>query len=293
MKRAIGWLAIGAGAMYFLDPRSGRRRRAHARDFGTHLLRLGEDLIGKARVDATKRMQGVRATGQLHLRDAIVRRVWPPALQVGAAALGAGMLSWGTLRGGVLGRLASVGGALLAARGLVNRPLPGLLGLGDGDRGIVVEKAITVGAPIEEAFALWSRFENFPKFMDHVKEVRIHADHRDRSHWVIDAPANTAIWFDAEVVRREPPHVIEWRTLPDQSIEHAGEVRFEAVEGGTRVHVRMVYRPPAGVVGHAIGRVLGFDPKSQMDDDLLRMKSLLEHGKTRAHHHPITIDDVH
>ena len=55
----------------------------------------------------------------------------------------------------------------------------------------------------------------------------------------------------------------------------------------------MEYCPPAGVLGHAIGRLLGFDPKSRMNDALMRMKALLEKGRTRAHHVPITIRDVH
>jgi uncharacterized membrane protein len=195
----------------------------------------------------------------------------------------------------LLGRLAATGGALLAARGLVNQPVPHLIGLGADrrTRGIVVEKTITVAAPIEDVYDLWSKLENFPKFMEHVREVRIHADDHDRSHWVVDGPGNTSLWYDAEIVRRQPPHAIAWKTLPDQAIEHAGEVRFESAGDATRVHVRMEYCPPAGALGHAIGRLLGFDPKSRMNDALMRMKALLENGRTRAHHVPITIRDVH
>jgi uncharacterized membrane protein len=41
----------------------------------------------------------------------------------------------------------------------------------------------------------------------------------------------------------------------------------------------MVYNPVGGAVGHAIARLFRADPKHQMDDDLLRMKTLLETGK--------------
>jgi uncharacterized membrane protein len=41
----------------------------------------------------------------------------------------------------------------------------------------------------------------------------------------------------------------------------------------------MTYTPPAGALGHVFARLLGADPKKQMDDDLLRFKSLLETGK--------------
>lgn len=379
MKRAMLGLAAGAGLMYFYDPRSGRRRRAHVRDLARHARRVGEDLIGKARRDAANRAHGltermrhtaapagdavitarIRAQigrlvshpsaldidvrdGRVHIRgpvltheaDAVVkcvrrvagvtevvdqvarhrhpdipslqgdgsvsrggihRAMWPPVVQVGAAAVGAALFSWGALRGGLIGKLAAAGGALLAARGLVNRPVPQLFGVGGErrGRGIVVDKTIAVRAPIEDVYDLWSRVENFPKFMHHIREIRIHADDHDRSHWVIDGPGGTALWYDAEFIRRQPPHAIAWRTLPAQSIEHSGEVRFESAGDFTRVHVRMEYCPPAGVLGHAIGRLLGFDPKSRMNDDLIRMKALLENGRTRAHHVPVTIREVH
>jgi uncharacterized membrane protein len=49
--------------------------------------------------------------------------------------------------------------------------------------------------------------------------------------------------------------------------------------GHTRITVRMSYNPPAGLLAHGIASVLGVDPKTALDDDLLRFKSLLEHGK--------------
>jgi len=45
----------------------------------------------------------------------------------------------------------------------------------------------------------------------------------------------------------------------------------------------MWYRPPAGVLGHYVASLFGADPKSEMDDDMVRLKSLIEIGKTRAH----------
>jgi uncharacterized membrane protein len=62
-------------------------------------------------------------------------------------------------------------------------------------------------------------------------------------------------------------------------IRQHGIVRFQPNEdGGTRVDVRMSYFPPAGLIGHAIAKLFGADPKSKMDADLLRMKSFIETG---------------
>lgn len=44
----------------------------------------------------------------------------------------------------------------------------------------------------------------------------------------------------------------------------------------------MTYAPPAGLLGHAVASLFGVDPKSAMDEDLVRFKSLLEDGRTTA-----------
>ena len=48
--------------------------------------------------------------------------------------------------------------------------------------------------------------------------------------------------------------------------------------GGTRIRVRLSYIPPAGAFGHAVASIFGADPKSEMDADLMRMKSMIETG---------------
>jgi uncharacterized membrane protein len=63
-------------------------------------------------------------------------------------------------------------------------------------------------------------------------------------------------------------------------VEHAGTIRLQSMrEGGTRMHIRMSYNPPAGALGHVVAKLFGADPKSEMDEDLLRLKTTLESGK--------------
>ena len=38
----------------------------------------------------------------------------------------------------------------------------------------------------------------------------------------------------------------------------------------------MTYMPPAGVVGHKVAELFGVDPRQAMQDDLMRLKALLE-----------------
>jgi len=218
------------------------------------------------------------------------RESWSPAFQVAATGIGTVMFLYGWFfRGGVTGKLLGTAGGVLALRGSFNRTMPELIGRG---RGITVQKTITVHRPVEEVFELWSRLDNFPMFMEHVRDIDVEIG-GNRSRWTVDGPAGTKVEFEAEMCELVTDSVIAWKTLPNQPIDHEGRVRFEELSGGTRVHVQMTYRPPGGVIGHAIAHLLGWDPKARMDDDLVRMKALLEEGKTRAHMHRIELVDLH
>jgi uncharacterized membrane protein len=215
------------------------------------------------------------------------REMWPPAIQVGAIGAGGALAAWGLLlKRGLVGLgLGAFGGALLL-RGVINRPFARVFRRGD----IVVQKTITVHAPIARVFDVWSRLDNFPRFMEHVRAVIVDGK---RSLWRVDGPGGKVVQFESEITKLEPDRVIEWRTLPDQIFHHLGRVKFEEVADGTRVHVQLTYRPPVGMLGHAVAHILGFDPKTRMNEDLIRMKTLIEDGHTRAHGERVTLEDLH
>ena len=74
--------------------------------------------------------------------------------------------------------------------------------------------------------------------------------------------------------------MIEWSTIVGSPVEHAGTIKLDSTgDGTTRVHIRMSYNPPAGALGHVVAKLFGADPKSEMDEDLMRLKNALE--KTR------------
>jgi uncharacterized membrane protein len=222
------------------------------------------------------------------------REVWPPASRVLAIGAGGLLAGWAlATRDGLFGKgLALIGGALLA-RGVVNQPLGRIIGVGEDRRGIEINKTMTVYAPVERIFSVLSRFDELPRFLQHVRSVTIDPLDDRRSRWEVDGPAGAPIRFEAELTTFVPDRLIAWRTLPDQPIAHEGAVHFEAIDGGARLHIRMRYEPPGGALGHALSRVLGWDPKSRMDDDLVRVKALLEQGHTRAHGARVSVADLH
>lgn len=113
-------------------------------------------------------------------------------------------------------------------------------------------------------FALWTRYENFPRFMSGVREVRDHGD--GRSHWVVEGPLGAPVTWEAEITRYVPSQVLAWKSLPGSGIRNAGVIRFApSAEGGTQVDILLSYDPPAGALGHVAARLLGADPKSRIE----------------------------
>jgi uncharacterized membrane protein len=215
-----------------------------------------------------------------------------PAARLAALGCGTALAVYGGLRPGVTGTaLAAVGGAL-AARGMFDLPFRRLARYMLGREEIEVHKAIMVRAPIDRVFDVWTDLENFPRFMEHVHRIELADDDPLRARWTVDGPAGIPLRFETRITRVVKHREIAWRTLPGQPFAHAGVVRFTPCLEGTRLSVDMTYRPPGGVLGHTLAHLLGWDPKTRLDDDLVRVKALLEDGRTRAHGHRVVAGDV-
>jgi len=291
MQRS-GWLigaGVGAGLMYVLDPRQGRRRRALARDKLVSVLQRADDAIEGRAGDLANRARGIVAeTGALFRgRDAsdgavVAERVrsqhWSPTTRMLAGATGVALAARALARRTVGSSAVGLLGLGIAAGAAWNRELKHLLGAGGGRRAVDVHGVIKVAAPVEAVFDFWRRYENFPRFMANVREVR-ELD-AGRSHWTVAGPAGIPVQWEAELTQVVPNKLIAWKTLPGSTVEHAGIVRFAPNDDGTTtLNVRMSYNPPAGAVGHRVATLFGADPESELDADLARMKTLVETGR--------------
>lgn len=206
------------------------------------------------------------------------QRTWSPSTRLLSSVGGSLLTLYGMTRKGLAKPVLSTAGLALTARGVTNRDTRSLLGLGTAENGIKVQKAINIFAPINEVYQFWRNFENFPLFMNHVKEISVR---EDVSTWKVAGPAGSTVEFQSRITQDIPNDIIAWETLPDSQVRSAGFVRFdENRDGSTRVTVQMAYVPPAGVAGHAIAQLFGVDPRQAMHDDLIRLKTLLEEGKT-------------
>jgi uncharacterized membrane protein len=302
--------------MYLLDPDRGTRRRKLAGDrLGRARRRISEQLGGVTR-DARNRTAGTFAELRSRLggndaEDAIIEeRVrarlghlvsHPGAVDVAVISGEATLL--GTVLEDELDTLLSGVGRVRGVRRVWNQL--DVYGLPDGvpelqggvrrerrrRRTMDVQKTVDVAAPLEEVWALWSDFARFPRFMSHVREVRVTGP--GRSRWVVTGPLGTPVEWDAEVTDWSERERIAWQSIEGSSIETAGEVRFgRRPDGGTRLEVRMSCSPPGGALGEMVATFFGSHPRRQINDDMLRFKSLLETGRTKTGSSRVRLEDV-
>jgi uncharacterized membrane protein len=210
------------------------------------------------------------------LSSSAARESWPPALRAIATVGGSALGIAGLIRRTPAGRAMAAAGLVIAIRGIVNMPLARMTGLRADGQTISLNKTIHIAAPPDKVFDLWNKYENFPHFMSHVEEVSDLGN--GRSHWVVRGPAGARVEWTAVITESRRPEVLAWESEPDAIVLNTGRIRFEPEGNGTRVTVHMSYSPPAGVIGHAVASFLHGDPKQEMDDDLMRMKTFIETG---------------
>ena len=149
----------------------------------------------------------------------------------------------------------------------------------EDDGSIRVKKSIVINRPIEEIYNFWRDFKNLPRVMEHLESVDVTSE--KRSHWVAKGPGGKRIQWEAETIEDRPNEKIAWRSLEGSTVENSGSVRFETAAGGrgTLVRVELVYRPPAGPLGATVAKLMGREPELQVEEDLRRLKQLMEAGE--------------
>jgi len=154
----------------------------------------------------------------------------------------------------------AVGGLLLSSR------MRRMRGAGEASS---ISQSIEVDVPVSTAYNQWTQFEEFPKFMDSVEEVRQLDD--EHLHWRANVAGKTKEW-DSEITEQIPDQRIAWRSTG--GVRNAGVVSFQKLsDAKTRVTLQMDYRPES--MDEKIGDVLG-GVKYTARDNLKRFKDLIE-----------------
>lgn len=137
-----------------------------------------------------------------------------------------------------------------------------------------IEEQIEIDAPVDVVYAQWTQFEDFPRFLRNVKEVRQIDD--SRLLWTAEIAGREHSW-EAKIIEQEPNRRVAWRAT--EGLQNGGTVTFEPANGGsmTRLNVVMEYEPE-GLV-EKIGSALSVD-EGVVKADLGRFKDLIEERRT-------------
>jgi hypothetical protein len=141
----------------------------------------------------------------------------------------------------------------------------------------IVEKAIELDVPVQAAYEQWSRFEQFPNFMEGVIQVRKLSD--DRLRWTTELGGQRREW-DARIDEQIPEKRIAWHS--EEGSQNAGVVTFHRLsDDRSRIMLQLGYEPEGAieVVGDSFGLV-----SRRVQGDLERFKDYVEgrHGNGRS-----------
>jgi hypothetical protein len=129
--------------------------------------------------------------------------------------------------------------------------------------------SIEVNAPLRMVYNQWTQFEEFPRFMEGVAEVR--QEGPNRLFWKAKIAGKDKQW-EAEITEQVPDKKIAWVSI--DGTRNAGEVSFEPLElERTLITLTMEYQPE-GLLEMA-GDVLGI-PAGQVEGDLNHFREFIE-----------------
>src|ERR1700751_2645206 len=134
-----------------------------------------------------------------------------------------------------------------------------------------ITHSIEVNAPLEMVYDQWTQFEEFPRFMEGVDEVKQVG--LNQLFWKAKIAGIEKRW-EAEISEQVPNERIAWQSVG--GTPNRGAVTFAALDGfRTRVTLTMEYEPE-GLLEKA-GDVLGI-PFSEVEGDLNRFREFMEKG---------------
>lgn len=132
-----------------------------------------------------------------------------------------------------------------------------------------LEKRFEIDVPVSVAYNQWTQFEQFPEFMDGVKDVRQLDD--THVHWRASVAGVEKEW-EAEITEQVPDQLIAWRSTV--GVPNGGRVRFAELPGGrTCIDLELDYEPQNAL--EKAGDALGFVSR-KVDKTVEDFRRLLE-----------------
>jgi uncharacterized membrane protein len=132
-----------------------------------------------------------------------------------------------------------------------------------------VTESVDVAVPVRTAYDQWTQFEDFPRFMEGVEEVRQVSD--TMTHWKVGI-SGVEREFDARITEQLPDERVAWTSTNGTS--QAGVVTFHRLDDShTRVTLQLDFAPH-GVTEKAADKLGMVDRR--IKGDLQRFKNFIE-----------------
>jgi hypothetical protein len=146
---------------------------------------------------------------------------------------------------------------------------------GGKTRRLPIQRWTDVAVPVDKAYQAWTQFEEFPKFMHRVLEVK--KEDQNKIHWREKIWFSTREW-DGEITERRKNDRIAWKSV--SGTQHSGVVSFHKLDTNlTRVLVTLDFVPSGMLEKMASGMRF---VKRAVQSDLARFKAYVEFGDVRG-----------
>ena len=138
-----------------------------------------------------------------------------------------------------------------------------------------IEKSIELGVPARTAYNQWTQFEEFPRFMEGVEEVKQIDD--THLHWRARVGGKEEEW-DAEITEQLPDKRIAWHNT--SGAKNAGVVTFHRLsDDSSKVMLQLEYEPQG--ITEKVGDLIGV-LTARVEGDLQRFKEFIEERKSET-----------
>lgn len=138
-----------------------------------------------------------------------------------------------------------------------------------------VVETVDVAVPVRTAYNQWTQFEEFPAFMNSVREIRQLDD--TRLHWVVEF-GGVRREFDARITEQHPDERVAWTST--EGPKHAGVVTFHRLDD---THSRVTAQldiDPEGFIENVADKVGIVD--RLIKADMANFREFIEHRGTET-----------
>lgn len=133
-----------------------------------------------------------------------------------------------------------------------------------------IENVVELDVPASRAFAQWIRYEDYPKFMENVLEVK--ADTPNQLHWRAIRDGIEVEWH-SELISQEADYKISWRDMDGPS--NTGMVMVHVIDDA-HSRVQLVINSTPNIASDQAGDA-EIKMIQRVEEDLARFKALVEH----------------